>query len=176
MSNPERHHTRPALPLLLLAAALGACSHPVRPHDRGGVAVAGTVSDAHCPYHSAIRLEVDQKVTQYDTLPLVGDITTIPEFHDCQRFIDSTGTGYGPLVGIFAVWSLVNFKLTPATPEPGHDFRERPVDEEAARVVAVAPAAPRPPAPAGASVKPAPPYVPGFPVGVIVDFDKVGYD
>ena len=36
-----------------------------------------------------------------DTVPLAGPITNIPEFHDCQRFLDSKGNRYLALVGIW---------------------------------------------------------------------------
>lgn len=141
---------------LVALAAVVSCQRP-----KGGVPVLGVNSTAHCPYHDSVRLETDQGTVTFDTLPLVGLLTTIPEFHDCQRFIDSSGGRYGPLVGIFAVATLSGFELTPGTPPPRADFREPPGTED--------------PAAADEPVAPVPPHPEGWPVGVIVNFDQVEY-
>ena len=35
-----------------------------------------------------------------------GPITDIPEFHDCQRFVQKDGKGYDPLFAVFAAYNL----------------------------------------------------------------------
>jgi hypothetical protein len=128
---------------------------------RGGVVIGGVASSAHCPAHEPVRIRLDQgDEASFDTLPLVGGNTQIPEFHDCQRFIDSTGTAYGPLVGIFAVSSILGFNPTPATPSPDIDSRDSPeISDPAAGETPVTP----------------PRHADGYPVAVVVDFDVVGY-
>jgi hypothetical protein len=64
-----------------------------------------------CP-HDWVQLPRDQKdehagmVTPGSGLPLVGSITNVPEFHDCQRLLIDGGKKFGPLVAIFASESL----------------------------------------------------------------------
>jgi hypothetical protein len=59
-----------------------------------------------CPNHSSYPLRLSDSV--YDTLPLAGEITAVPEFHDCQRLLVQEGTKYGPLVGIWVSASLAS--------------------------------------------------------------------
>jgi hypothetical protein len=42
-------------------------------------------------------------------IQLAGVITDIPEFHDCQRLMTSSGDEFGPLVGLWASEKLVQF-------------------------------------------------------------------
>lgn len=187
-------HTRTTLFGILLAGVLGACGGEAP--LQGGVMINGVVSDAHCPYHDPIRVQTDTGIATYDTLPLVGPITSIPEFHDCQRFIDSEGRNYGPLIGIFAVQTLASFDVTPATPTPALDFREVFLSEGSPELVrartrlptgtgtpvdlgtrvAVNPRAQINP---GAQVNPRTQVASlpaGYPIGIIVDFDRIPYD
>ena len=130
---------------------------------RGGVTIAGVPSTAHCPGHDVLRISVEPGAPDvtFDTLPLVGTLTQVPEYHDCQRFIDSTGGNYGPLVGIFAVATAAGFNPAPAIPTPEVDMRDEQVTAD--------------PAARGEPVAPAPRHADGYPVGIIVNFDRVNY-
>jgi hypothetical protein len=57
-----------------------------------------------CPNHSSYPLAFADGT--YDTLPLAGPITAIPEFHDCQRLLEQDGASYGPLAGIWVAQDL----------------------------------------------------------------------
>ena len=60
-----------------------------------------------CP-DSAIRIRLVRHDTALDTIsdiPLSHGIANVPEYHDCQRFIDSTGA-YGSVYAIFAAYRL----------------------------------------------------------------------
>ena len=129
----------------------------------GGVTVAGAQSSAHCPGHDSLRIRVEPGAPEvaFDTLPLVGSLTQVPEYHDCQRFIDSTGGNYGPLVGVFAVSTAAGFNPTPLTPLPEFDMRDEQVTPD--------------PAARSEAVAPPPRHADGYPVGVIVNFDRVPY-
>jgi hypothetical protein len=59
-----------------------------------------------CPNHSSYPLHLRDGV--YDTLPLAGEITAVPEFHDCQRLLVKNGGGYGPLAGIWVSANLAS--------------------------------------------------------------------
>ncbi len=64
-----------------------------------------TVSD--CAGESVRITRVDQHgnpVTTFTEIPLSGPITDIPEFHDCQRFVE--GASFGALYAIFASFRL----------------------------------------------------------------------
>lgn len=45
------------------------------------------------------------RLSSADGFPVVGTITDVPEFHDCQRLIMPDGK-YGPLVAVFAAYNL----------------------------------------------------------------------
>lgn len=121
------------------------------------------ISQKECPFHEqGFLIETDQGSATYDTLPLVGNISGVPEYHDCQRFIDGTGRAYGPLVGIYAARTLAGFVEEPADPAPGVDLRDLGAREDPDRAREPAPERPRHPA--------------GLAIGVIVDFDKTSYD
>jgi hypothetical protein len=63
------------------------------------VGSAGPGSTYDCPHD--IRIE-QHAIPMVDTVvDLAGPITSIPEFHDCQRFLVNGGKEYGPLVSIF---------------------------------------------------------------------------
>lgn len=63
-----------------------------------------------CPIDSVITfrdtVEGQPRTRQYFSLFLPGDLTFVPEYHDCQRFPLGAGKRYGPLVAIFARESL----------------------------------------------------------------------
>ena len=60
-----------------------------------------------CPIDSVVVQDPRTRETRtLKYLSLPGPQTLVPEFNDCQRFSDSAGTRYGPLVGIFARDSL----------------------------------------------------------------------
>ena len=60
-----------------------------------------------CPVDSVVVQDTETRaVTSFKQLSTSGHQTLVPEFNDCQRFSDSAGTSYGPLVGIFARQSL----------------------------------------------------------------------
>ncbi len=89
---------------LTLALLLGAMACP-KPQ---GVAA---LERPECPQdsvHITVRdtfrnTVVDRVVT---TIPLAGKISNVPEFHDCQRFVMGPGAAYGPMVAIFASFTL----------------------------------------------------------------------
>ena len=62
---------------------------PVGTGVKGGVMLAGTLSTAQCQGHGNVVVQGPDpgNPVVYDTLPLVGTITNVPEFNDCQRFI-----------------------------------------------------------------------------------------
>lgn len=73
--------------------------------------------DAECVDHDNFSFNG----TTYDTLSVSKYFTKIPEFHDCQRLIDSTGLAYGPLVGVFVSYQIESLQvphILPAVP-PG---------------------------------------------------------
>jgi hypothetical protein len=71
-----------------------------------------------------------------DTLELavVGPKTNIPEFHDCQRFVNPGGQTYGPLAAIFRADSRLGQRFEPA-PEGGPAGEIPPDDALAAAVI-----------------------------------------
>jgi len=72
-------------------------------HITGQIATSGLPECPHywetfkIPHGPTIRLE--------NGLSVSGRITSVPEFHDCQRFVNRDST-YGPLVAIFASFRL----------------------------------------------------------------------
>jgi len=153
---------------VLVGLAVASCEESQRADApttavKSGVMIAGVQSSARCPGHDSLLIlgEPGSKEAVYDTLPLVGANTNVPEFHDCQRFIDSVGSNYGPLIGVFAVSSSAGFNPTPATPERRLDLRDGPVSSD--------------PDTSGEPVARAPRHPDGYPIGIIVDFDRVGY-
>lgn len=119
-------------------------------------------SNRECPFHED-RITVGEPGAEesYDTLPLVGPITGIPEFHDCQRFIGDSAKSYGPLVAIYATNNLAGRTLTPAPSAPEVDATNQPVVADPARV--------------SEAVLPAGPVSDAVALGIIVDFDQVAY-
>src|ERR1051325_10390208 len=58
-----------------------------------------------CPQHGGgvwIPGKSDTAWRLVSNLTVPGTITTIPEFHDCQRLLKPGGEGYGPTAGVFA--------------------------------------------------------------------------
>jgi len=72
-----------------------------------------TLGRPECP---AGRLDIElvdtvegvPQVRHVNNIPIAGPITNIPEFHDCQRFVNPAGgeLKYGPMVAIFAHYRL----------------------------------------------------------------------
>lgn len=58
-----------------------------------------------CPHDSAYWTDTLGTTHGYAQIPLSGEITVIPEFHDCQRFIRSDGS-YDSLYAIYAAFHL----------------------------------------------------------------------
>jgi hypothetical protein len=76
--------------------------------------------EKNCPDHTAIRyVTSNDSVVTLDSLSVSGKITLIPEFHDCQRLIDTTGLQYGALVGIFVSFQNALIPLVPPVPPAG---------------------------------------------------------
>ena len=81
-----------------------------------------------CPYEGSIQFRdsADTETRSYDRLVVPGDLTMVPEYHDCQRFIiPGAAPTYGPLVAIFAADSL------------GDLFRSMPQSQEAIPVAQI---------------------------------------
>jgi hypothetical protein len=58
-----------------------------------------------CPHDTVVWLDTNATPHTFSEIPLSGDISGIPEFHDCQRFIGSDGK-YGALYAIYAAFHL----------------------------------------------------------------------
>jgi len=56
-----------------------------------------------CPNHS---YPVVTETDSFNVVPLAGEITAIPEYHDCQRLLELRGTRYGALAGIWVASDL----------------------------------------------------------------------
>lgn len=86
----------------LLGLGSQAC---VQPRPGGTVAA----DRPECPFDS-VAIPVTRKVRETTTtttltvIPVSGPITNVPEYHDCQRFINPPA--YGPMVAIFAHHAL----------------------------------------------------------------------
>ncbi len=73
------------------------------------------VTSPGCPHDARFTLERTggaHDTVQYDSMPVSGLISNIPEFHDCQRLLQGTSQAYGPLVGVWASWALDRFDDT----------------------------------------------------------------
>lgn len=58
-----------------------------------------------CPHDTITWTDTSGVKHEYDKIPLSGEISGIPEFHDCQRFIRRDGT-YDSLYAIYAAFHL----------------------------------------------------------------------
>lgn len=86
-----------AIPLGAIAVTLGLFGcHPSGPQ------VAGR---PECPT-DVIVLPSDTGYVTTTELAAPGPISLVPEYHDCQRFVNPEKTTYGPLVAIFATYKL----------------------------------------------------------------------
>lgn len=87
----------PALKLAAAGVTLGlfAC-------DPGNQLV---IARPECPTH-IIVLPSDTGYVAVDELAAPGPISLVPEYHDCQRFMNAERTQYGPLIAIFATHRL----------------------------------------------------------------------
>lgn len=88
---------------LAIMASVLACANPSPRETAGGTTTSermATTQLPECPLDSvAVGKDTVTWITQYD---LVGEIQDVPEFHDCQRFINGATGRYGPLVAIYA--------------------------------------------------------------------------
>jgi hypothetical protein len=73
-----------------------------------GVVVAASLASSYTMTQQVGRapLECPGYSDTVSHVPLSGPIGTIPEFHDCQRFLDSTGDNYDSRYAIFAALRL----------------------------------------------------------------------
>lgn len=94
------------LPVMAAALALGAwgCDKEVKDEVRGPGTGPGKVVQfpgrAECPDHGSFIAWRGDTSSAFSQVALAGAATLIPEFHDCQRLID-TDHQFGPLVGIW---------------------------------------------------------------------------
>jgi hypothetical protein len=70
-----------------------------------------------CPHDTITWIDTSGVTHIYDRIPLSGDITGIPEFHDCQRFIKG-GKAYGrgvtgPYDSIYAIYAAFHLESLP---------------------------------------------------------------
>lgn len=95
------------IPAILAATTLGG-GHLAPPGLGGSAAVLSADSDTlpECPRHwERLPKALGGRLSSADGFPVVGTITDVPEFHDCQRLIMPDST-YGPLVAVFAAYNL----------------------------------------------------------------------
>lgn len=60
-----------------------------------------------CPLTSiTVHDSETRAITHLLHVAIAGNQSLVPEFNDCQRFVNTTENGYGPLVGIFASQQL----------------------------------------------------------------------
>src|SRR2546428_384861 len=93
------------------------------------------VEQAECPHDAIVIKVIDSTgnlVKTVDTIPLSGPVTKIPEFHDCQRFIQHVNR-YDSVYAIFAAFRLESL---PARLKGARDSAES--DGKAYRTVPVA--------------------------------------
>jgi hypothetical protein len=57
-----------------------------------------------CPRHWDLPKSISAPME--DGFALTGPITDVPEFHDCQKLLNSSGRAYGPLAAVFAAYDL----------------------------------------------------------------------
>jgi hypothetical protein len=72
-------------------------------HVTGQIETSGLPECPH--YWKTFKVPHSQTATVMGDLSVPGPITSVPEFHDCQRFVKQDGA-YGPLVAIFASFRL----------------------------------------------------------------------
>src|SRR5262249_9541223 len=87
------------------AGLVGVRSSASRPHRASAMALADDTLP-ECPHDwSQLPKRLGGGRVPAEGFYTVGPITDVPEFHDCQRLVDSTGE-YGPLVAVFAAYDL----------------------------------------------------------------------
>src|SRR5258706_2937712 len=92
-------------PMALFGLALGAACNPrAESGPARGAAPAAQADRWDCPDHEGVKAFRGDTAIYLPALTVAGVTTTIPEFHDCQRLIDSTGVLYGPRVGVFIAY------------------------------------------------------------------------
>ncbi|HEX7024495.1 MAG TPA: hypothetical protein VF187_06730, partial [Gemmatimonadales bacterium] len=89
------------------ALAVVAC-HP-------GAGPATTAARPECPRDSLVYIPRDTSFYLSGTVAASGPISTVPEYHDCQRFVTERGDSFGSLIAIFASSGLDSV----ADPPPG---------------------------------------------------------
>lgn len=72
---------------------------------RGAATAAQREARPECPHDTVVWRDSGGIDHTYDQIPLSGEISGIPEFHDCQRFITKDG-GYDSLFAIYAAFHL----------------------------------------------------------------------
>jgi len=115
---------------VLLLLTVGGC----RGRETPATSSTAAVQRAECP-HDALVIKVIDTTGHFlrtiDSIPLSEPITKIPEFHDCQRFIQKVGR-YDSLYAIFAAFRLENLPATikgakDSAGSEGKAFRTAPV-------------------------------------------------
>lgn len=87
------------IPLGGIAIALGLSACPLTQSGQG------TVDRPECPTHFIV-VPGDTGWRTVQELAAPGPISLVPEFHDCQQFVNPDHDTYGPLVAIFATYRL----------------------------------------------------------------------
>ncbi len=108
-----RPRSRAGLPLLVACAILltaGACN---RGQEQSAANTAGRPVRVECPLTSDTIVVDSTYVPAHavTVIPVAGQITHVPEFHDCQRLIDGgdkQALKYDSLVAIFAAKDIVS--------------------------------------------------------------------
>jgi hypothetical protein len=112
-----------SLSLVLAAGATGFVWNESPPAMRGGMRAAEEDADApECPGPN-IAIRVDSAhgtpgVTYRHIVEIAQGISTVPEFHDCQRFVTRSPGGqpiYGALYAVFAAKTLADQTFDPDT-------------------------------------------------------------
>jgi hypothetical protein len=84
-------------------AVLAAGCGPREDAKAGTLGTASTDERPECPHDIVSGRHVTSDML------LSGPISNVPEFHDCQRLLESPGDStYGPLVGVYVSWQLHN--------------------------------------------------------------------
>lgn len=66
--------------------------------------------DLHRSHAIPIFDPATRRDTLIDTIPDVGVITTVPEFHDCQRFILFRGNTVAGYDSVYAIWAVLKLR------------------------------------------------------------------
>lgn len=92
-----------------MSLSAAACGPTVDVGRRSGAILPTALPDSlACPHTWVNRADTLQ-------LAIVGPATNIPEYHDCQRFIEADGRRYGPLAAIFRADSVLGQYFAPVS-------------------------------------------------------------